>query len=192
MSIFDGIEKARASGDANYIVPGRFLLRIDGIYQKKNRNNEEFVVAETVVLKQLEPGVRTDEVTKEEVACGHKVGENVSAMYMKKHDMFLPNIKQMIVGLTGCHPDEIVPNDCEAIIKDEGTPDSQPCAGWVAEMYAREIETKAGNPFIKRVWVRRVPFTELADELEKSTLDKYFPPESLKQLIELEKSLASE
>lgn len=142
MSIFGGIAGTKASKDANYIRPGNYVLFIDRIKQDKNRQDVPFVAVETTVL-----AVLAKETNDDGVVVSHKAGESVTDMYMaggKGAEMFLPNIKAMVMALVGCAEDDVDEEACKVMVSD-----AQPMAGIVAKVQAREITTKGGNPYTK-------------------------------------------
>ncbi|MBL4769462.1 MAG: hypothetical protein JKY94_17450 [Rhodobacteraceae bacterium] len=139
MGIFDGIKGAKASNDSNYITPGDYYLQIDRVKEGETRAKVPFVVFEMTVLF-----VNKEAANEDGQRVSNEAGESVSWLLMSGNDMFLPNLKTAIMALMGCAEADVDKESCEQL-----TSDKQPFAGMITRIKAREITTKAGNPFTK-------------------------------------------
>lgn len=171
MGLFDGIEEAKASFDAQYLREGHYLLRIDRVKADQTRAKDEFLAVEMTVLHTYMDGFG-------DPAKWHKPGEAVSHLMMKKHDSFLGNVKAMLSALMGVHESEVTKQDC-IDVSGEG----QPMAGMVIEVTARTIMTRQQKPFTKITYNREFPAKDIEDILDPKMLAAYFPGETLADMI---------
>lgn len=146
MGIFDGIDDARVSGDGNWVRPGHYFARINGVKLTKKFTGEHFLAVEMQIVQALDD----DEGT------GHRVGEDVTHLMKASSPSFLGNVKQFVSATLGCSPDEVGKAEADRVTSDE-----QPLAGIVVEFVGREITTKAGRPFTKVTYKREVPTNEI-------------------------------
>ena len=141
--IFDGISGAKASRDANYIRPGVYCMLVDNIKWDKNRSKVEFVAVEMTNLATI--AAEKDEQSGATIS--HRAGESVTDMYMAGGpgvEMFLPNIKAMVMALVGCAESEVDKEACKVMVSP-----AQPMAGIVAKVQARETTTRKGGNYTK-------------------------------------------
>lgn len=171
MSMFKGVEGAKASFDASYVGAGHYLCRIDRVKADKTRSKDDFLAVEMTVLHVFMDGAG-------EPAKWHKAGSAVSHLMMAKHDSFLGNVKAMVAAVMGVHESEVTEKDCEDL---SGA--GQPLAGMVIELKAREILTRANKPFTKVTYEREFPAAELQDLLDAKILAAYFPGDTLEKMI---------
>jgi len=174
MSMFSGIETAKASFDAKYLQQGHYLCRIDRVKADKTRSGDQFLAVEMTVLHTFTDGDGLPEKW-------HKAGESASHLMMAKHDSFLGNVKAMIANLLACHESEVKESDCVKVSEKE-----QPLAGMVAEIRARDILTRANKSFTKVSYIREFPASEIEAVLDEKTLALYFPGDTLEKMIEEE------
>lgn len=171
MSMFKGVEGAKASFDASYLGAGHYLCRIDRVKADVTRTKDQFLAVEMTVLHTFMDGAG-------EPAKWHKAGSAVSHLMMAKHDSFLGNVKAMVAALMGVHESEVTQADCEEL---SGA--NQPLAGMVIEVKARDILTRAQKNFTKVTYEREFPAAELGDILEEKILTAYFPGDTLEKMI---------
>ncbi len=142
MSIWDTIRQVKATKGGNYIQPGTYIVRIQGVRFGKRRQGDEMVAIEMRCLKVL---------AKVSDADGNSVSnlENEEFAHIlinggKQKDMFLPNFKAFIMGGMNAVEDDVGPDECEAV-----TSDMQPMAGNIVRVQAVSAETKAGGDFTR-------------------------------------------
>lgn len=169
--MFDGIEEAKASFDANYMRAGHYIVRIDRVKADKSRKGDGFVAFEMTILHVFDD-------SEGDKAALHRPGEPVTHMLMEKHDSFLGNLKSAIANCFGCDVTEVTKAVC---VKVTGT--DQALGGMIVEVRNRDITTRAGNPFTKVSYVREVPAVELADVLSEKILGQFFPGDMLAEMI---------
>jgi len=133
MSLFSGVNNARANMGSNYARSGHYLALIRRVKQDENRKGVEFVAVEMVCLKVIAPGPSEEP---------HRIGEQFSWLVMSNNDSFLGNVKAFVMNVAGLQEHEVTEDDCAAV-----TSDKQPFAGFIVEMNNRIITTKAGKPF---------------------------------------------
>lgn len=146
MGIFDGIDDAKPSASGNYIRPGHYFARIDGVRLVKKFTGEDFLAIEMNVVQVLD----------DEDGTGHRVGEDITHLLKSTQPSFLGNVKQFICATLGCSPDEVGKAEADRVTSDE-----QPLAGIVIEFVARTTTTRAGKPFTKVTYKREVPAGEI-------------------------------
>lgn len=134
MSIFDKIGDAKVSQDGNWVRPGKYTARIDGVKLVKKFNGEQFVAIEMHVLSVLE----------DEDGSGHKVGEDITHLLKVQNPSFLGNFKQFASTALECNPDDLGKAEADRVTSDE-----QPLAGIEIAFNARQVPTKAGGQFTK-------------------------------------------
>lgn len=155
MGLFSGLSSAKARIQATYVRPSHFIARIDACKTGENRKNEGFFVVEMTVIHDCAPD-KYDMQTY-----GHSVGERVSWMAMSKHDSFLGNVKAFmanVLGLTGAEAENLGEEEAVQI-----TSNDQPLAGTIIEVIAKNITTKAGNPFTAVNFVGEVQPQQMLD-----------------------------
>ena len=132
MSIFDKIGDASVSQGGNWIRPGKYTARVDGVKLVKKHTGEEFVAIEMKILT----------VIDDDDGNGHKVDEDITHLLKVQNPSFLGNFKQFASTALGCEAD-----DLDKAAADKITSDEQPLAGIEIAFTARQKPTKAGNPF---------------------------------------------
>jgi len=155
MGLFDKISQVKASQNADYFRPGTYVVSVDRVKTDKARSGSEYVAAETTILAVLEVKHNADGQPM-----SHAVGDQPSHLIMdggNGKDMFLPNVKAMVMGLIGCEEADVDAEACQQMVSA-----SQPMAGLVARVEAREITTKAGTPFTKVCWIGTLTQAEFA------------------------------
>jgi hypothetical protein len=157
---FAGIGGAKASRDANYVTPGHYVMRLDGVWVRPNRLGNDNFIVEMMPLHVLaeDPCTMNGKPTfsnKKGIPCSHLV-----PFVGKGAEMALPNIK----GFAECcvegfaeAQDEVDENGNvqEQILKLIVT-DDQPLSGLMVEVIARSIRTKSDSDFTKITYVEVV------------------------------------
>jgi hypothetical protein len=139
----------------DYINPGCYALRIVQVKYITGRNGDHVVVEADVITSSYEDA-------KPETHGCNREGSRLSA-FIKKNDNFDGNMKELMIALIGydangaCRADDdlVTQEECEAAISD-----AQPYAGAVVYAEAKQITTKAGNPYTRVNWW---PIKMLAD-----------------------------
>lgn len=173
MGMFDGVEKAKASFDSNYVRRGHYYALINRVKADQTRNGDKFVAIEMTILHTFGDG-DGKELQGPEVDLAdkwHAPGEDTSQLLMAKQDTFLGNFKAFIANVMGVSDTEIDSKTCE-----EATdPNNQPMAGKVIELNNRVIKTRAGKDFTKVNYRREVPVAEFANVIDREVLNRYVP-----------------
>ena len=177
---FAGMKDTKASRDANYVTPGHYVMRVDGVHLRENRSNQPIFIIEMTPLHVLSSetclmnNVNTVS-NKAGVPCTHLI-----PLEGKGKDMALPNIKAFLLaaieGSEDADIDEETVNDVVA--------DNQPLAGLMLEVTARSIRTKANTDFTKVVYRRgEVTDQERLDRklITKEQFEMLHPPEPAKK-----------
>lgn len=97
MSIFDGIDGAKASFDANYIRPGVHTLELTGLQEGVNRRKIPYFLATFIVLATSDDSP-------------HAAGDEVSWLQTLDKDAALGSIKQFMSALLEIRPDDVTKN----------------------------------------------------------------------------------
>jgi hypothetical protein len=134
MSIFDKIGDAKVGQDGNWVRPGNYTARIDGVKLVKKFNGEQFVAIEMHVLSAID----------NDDGNGHKAGEDITHLLKVQNPSFLGNFKQFASTALECDPDDLGKAEADRVTSDE-----QPLAGIEIAFKARQVPTKAGGQFTK-------------------------------------------
>lgn len=172
--MFDGVEKAKASFDSNYVRRGHYLALITKVKADQNRQDQDFVAVEMTILHTHSDGDGKELQGTEEAGTNdtwHRAGEDVSHIMMKKHDSFLGNLKSFIANVMDVDPADVTKATC---VKACCQPD-QPMAGRVVELKNRVIQTRAGNDFTKVSYVRELEPKEYAGVVDQEIINRYLP-----------------
>jgi hypothetical protein len=132
MSIFDKIEDAKVGQEGNWIRPGRYTARVDGVKMVVKHTGEEFVAIEMTILS----------VIDDENGTGHKAEEEITHLMKVQNPSFLGSFKQFASVALGCEPDDLGKAEADKITSDE-----QPLAGIEIAFRARQKPTKKGGQF---------------------------------------------
>lgn len=129
----DEILSAQAARQSQYFVPGHFLVKILNFKRAETRKKRPFIVLETVVL----------DSDQEDFTAGTEA----SWMQMLDMDTSAGNIKNFITRALNISPESVTKD----VVVKALTPNPQNgrsfLAGLKLEIVAKEITTKAGNPF---------------------------------------------
>lgn len=200
-SIFAGVDEAKASFDGgNYIVPCRFVARINRMKAAVNKDSEPYFANEMLVVHVLD--------TSESVKAGkapHRAGDEVTDMKMKKHPSFWGNVKSMVAAIEGTSAEGLMQQlqaSGRTLLQhcDEMVSDAQPYAGMFVEINARQIPTKKQRAvlmpdgtttlqpgiFTKVGYMRAVPAAEVKQMIPPDAAARLFPKGELDQAIAVE------
>lgn len=149
-SFFDGIENVRASYDASYIKHGLYWCKINRVKEDKNRAGIPFVAVEMTVVRvvQTEAG-----------KAAHRVGEEVSNLFMSNQDGYLARFKRFIANVMGIDVSAVTAAGCSMV-----TDAKQPLAGSIVEVEGKgRVSKKTGKDVTGTIFHRTVPKQEVAD-----------------------------
>jgi hypothetical protein len=164
MGLFAGIKNAPRRLDSNYEKPGTYWERIDACKDGKSRKGDDFVVLEKTVIRVI------DDAEGE----GHRLGENISHMLMKKYDSFLSNVKTIIANIMDIPGDEVTEALCEEVFCPESI-----IGGFVVECSNRNIVTKKGTDFTAITYKREVPPQEVLETLSEEDVERFFKTDTM-------------
>jgi hypothetical protein len=183
MGIFDNIVETKASRSANYTRPGHYWCIINGVKEGETRNKDGFVAIEMTTIHRFEEQCFPDSIAPDgsTVLGSHKIGEDHTHMMLTKHDSFLGNFKQFLVGASGTPEHEITPEDATYVISDE-----QPLAGYIVEVTAKTIKTRRGTDFTKIEYERQISPTQIKNTLTPERIERFFPGDMLDKMIAAE------
>jgi hypothetical protein len=91
-------------------------------------------------------------------------------MMMCDQDTFAGNVKAMIAGITGAPAETITSEDAIEI-----STDRQPLANSIVEVAAKNVTTKAGNPFTAVDFIREIPPAEAIQSIPADVVAVAFP-----------------
>lgn len=154
--MFSGLKAAKASIRATYERPGHYIQMIRGVKAGKNRNKEDFLAIEKVVVAAVEGT--------------HTPGEDVTHLMMPKHDSFLANVKAFIENVLEINDSDYSAEELEEAMEDI-CGDSNPMAGTFIEVVNHDIMTKADKPFTIVSYKREVPASEIKELLAEGDID---------------------
>lgn len=188
MGLFSNVKDSRRLVDAQYVTEGHYYVRINKCKQGQSRppKNRQFACVETTVLHHvLPPSPGT-------VA----VGRDMTHMVMADSEYFGSEIRTFVAAIAGLQFEAVSEEDCDLVFdvnEIPGQPDGkgdQPFGGIIAEVSARDVETRAGGNFTKVSWIRQVPAKVLKDVIAPDIEKAYFPNGMLDQMIEAEAAAA--
>jgi len=194
MGYFTGAGTTKSSRDSNYVTPGHYIMRIESVRQKLNREDAAIFVIEMlpihVIAKDLlednrQPGTMNGTPTfsnKKGVPCSHLISFTGPGK-----DMALPNIKafaEVLVpgfaeafGEMAIDPDtkekyDVQERTLEGLVEEDGE-FAQPLAGMLVEVIARSIVTqKSKKDFTKITYVQTLDDADLV-RMEIMTQEQY-------------------
>jgi hypothetical protein len=155
MGFFDGIENVRASFDASYIKHGIYWCKINRVKEDTNRNKVGFVAVEMTVVRvvQTEAG-----------KAAHRVGEEVSALFMSNQDGYLARFKRFIANVMGITVEQVTAKGCELVVAA-----AQPLANSIVEVEGKgRVAKKTGKDVTGTVFHRTVPIAEVKAYVEQA------------------------
>lgn len=192
--IFAGItnKDQKPRGDAQFVGLGTYLVRISEFTINDRRPPKTSKVVRVLmdVLHVVDDaGGHAD----------HRVGDSLVWMTINDSDYFYKEINSFIKQITGVDVTEMDADEGEAFVEglllNDGSKNSQPLRGTLAEIQGRWVKTKKvdeqGNPIsIKRpFWKRAVSFAEAGDLLTEDEIKRFFPGDSLPEAILKEEEL---
>lgn len=162
-SMFKGIDNANPQQSSDYFRGGRYLAQVNKF--KVHKNDEDLIhyIFEMTILKVLDPS----EAAKEPGG-PHGVGHEVSWVMAKHKKPTMPNLKGVLMAITGVPKEEVDMKFCAALASS-----SQPLAGMVVEWANKVITTKgAGKPFTRVSAKRTWSAEEVIEAVGQETLDR--------------------
>lgn len=147
-SFFKGIGDAAASRDRDYFKAGCYLTHVDGFKIRQNEDQLVYFIFELTVLDVLDDSEALKTPDK-----ANGIGHKVSIVLPKHKKPTLPNLKQILMVMTGVPEEDVTPEFCGALCSE-----AQPLKHTAVEFLNRQIKTKSGAPFTqvraKRRWTK--------------------------------------
>ena len=188
-AVFANLGAAQASKSSNWVRPGDYLVKIEGMKLTVSKEGSNVCIVECLCLH-----VFSDEAATRIGQAGHVVGEQFAVSYSDKHLSFLGNVKAMVAGLEGIPGEQI-----DAALAQGGSSitqhavlmcgPEQPYAGMFAHLTAMQILTRRQTPFTKTDWHREVRPSELQGILSPEEMQRFFPGDALQRLLETEQKV---
>lgn len=132
-------------GKALYFAEGSYIVRIEKLLFKPNRNGRDMFIIETEVM--------------ESSNADRPVGCKPSQVIPMDQDAAWGNIKQFLGAVFGmADPDTYVPDDGSSVgdwwerQAEHVISDAQPLKGIQMKLVCTKIQTRAGNDFTKHEW----------------------------------------
>lgn len=151
MSLFDGIDKAEIQKRREYVRPGRYVVRIDGLKTGMTRKKLAFFVANMTVVHVVDVTAAANDNRGP-----HRVGDSPSWMTMATWDTFLPTVKGLVFFLAqgaGMAENE---SDVDKEALEMAVGDNQPFAGMFLEIDAVNVPKRESNDVFTQVRPVRV------------------------------------
>lgn len=160
MGLFDQIGSVKASLDANYVRPGHYAFLIEAGKLAADRVGIPFTVLEMVCVAVYPDTAGYLPIEESGVATvkPHFVGERASHLLKNGgpgKDMFLPNIKSMLMGILAIAEADVTPQLVERCFVPQGGESA--LRGLVVEVQARNIKTKQKKDFTRITYLGIVP-----------------------------------
>jgi len=174
--LFSGIKEAKVNVSSEYIRPGRYLMRIDATKYLQTRKSGDGVAAEMTVVH----------VFDNDTGRGHSAGAEVSQLFLKKSEYFFSDVKSFVGAVMEVDPAVIGTEEATQVF--DG---SNPLAGMVVEVSARQITTQKNSVFTKVSFIRHVPPAEVLTQIGEEACERFFPQGGIYKLIQTEQQLAS-
>ena len=179
-SRYAGIREKSATREANYLMPGIYILLLEACEEGKTRNRVGFNVFKFKVLADL-GGNESNSRRTGAPHRRHRPGESVGWMLTDDKDAFLPNLKQAVGIASEGDPDDVTEEDVEFAFGTE-----QPLAGKVLEVSAVHVLKKPAREkpedkitdadFYTRVIFRRVLGPqEVREQVSADVLQRHAP-----------------
>lgn len=145
---FAGVENAQVYQRNANITPGDYVVEITEALYKNLRSGKNSVIIEGRVL------VSSYNAANPNTLGCNKEGSDIS-VFVTQNDSFASNMKEIILALSGFDAagnprpldDVVTSTECEALVAPE-----QAYTGRKVFLQAREITTKAGNPYTRVQW----------------------------------------
>lgn len=184
--IFKGLGKVKAAQDANYILPGNYIVRLDRFKADQARKGPMVAIEMTVlaVLGSSQPQV--DEKPNQPMESVTHLIPN----FGNGKDMFGPNVKAFVENVVGLPPEEANDDDkLEGYLLDLCA-DAQPMRGTVIHVEARQITTRSNTPFTKVSYQREVPAEEALKIIDPKVAEWAYPNNGLQRRVIFETAIA--
>lgn len=162
-SMFSGIRDAKAT-QSLYFKDGTYLVRLDNLAMRKNRQQMDIAVIETTIVAVLDDAdgkaLRVGQEPSQVISRGGKAG-----------DYFLRDIKGFICGALGVSDDEVTEEACARIFADGASP----MRGLLVEVNCYTRLSKQGNPITVHRWQGEVSADRAVEALDAKTIARFFP-----------------
>ena len=163
-SPFAGMREASREHNSNWFKPGAYLCRIDEVKLFQKKSGENVFKAEMTVVQ----------VIDDNGGSANRLGEQIGHLIPSGGFKFLERVKGFIACATGSEDHEV----------DEGATeyscgDAQPLAGFVLQVSARDVPTKAWTPeepkfFTHINYEARIPDADVPALLGEN-FERFFP-----------------
>lgn len=173
---FAGIENVRGSLKTQWMVPGRYWLRIDNAKLDRDRMQVPFWAFEMTIIRVLDTAMGQ----------AHPVGTAVCRMCKQagpSANFYYPELKAILSGILGIPDAQVTPDVCERVLGPQ-----QPLTGMVVECNAWNQPKRNNQGHTTKVtFVREVMAAELLASLDAATQATYFPQNALQRAFEFDK-----
>lgn len=179
MGVFDKVAETKASVGGNYIQAGRYIVRIERLKKdKRTTDGVEYVAIEQAILQTLADG-RPDLEGKPVKA--NQPGDTPTHLLTADKLSFLGNFKAFLMRACEVEEAAITKADCEQAVGPEN-----PLGGVIMEVDANVIRTRKGTPFTRVQYVRRLPLSQVADQLSDKVKALLYPGNALAEALAAE------
>ena len=164
MSIFDGIESAKATQNTAYLKEGTYWVLIQELKEGKSRKNVPFFSAEGDVVRVVDGGSGPTD--------NHRVGDAVNEFRSSSNDFFHSDVKRTLSAITGEATSAITPDFCDLMVGE-----TQPAKGFVVE-YSITTEPQKKDPektFTRVTCKRRIEKAELEGKVPDNFVSQLSP-----------------
>lgn len=181
-SKYASVSGATVSRRANYIRPGRYLVRVDRFEEGQNRKKQDFVVSQMTVVNVSETAVPGRDYDRDRDLPLHSVGEEISDLMMVANIAFEQRVKGFVMAAGDLTQEDFDEEEYEGALIDAAVAEDQPLAGYTVEVLAEQIVKQgASEPYsnddvyTRCTYIRRVPASELAEHLGEKDLTRFYP-----------------
>jgi hypothetical protein len=155
MSLFDGIENAEIQKRREYVKPGRYVMRIDGLKTGMTRKKLSFFVANMTVVHVVDITAAANDNRGP-----HRVGDSPSWMTMATWDTFLSTVKGLIYVLAQSAGLAQSESEVDKASIEMAVGDTQPFAGMFLEIDAVNVPKRESADVFTQVRPVRVWTTD--------------------------------
>lgn len=164
-SPFAGMKEVSREQNSSWYRPGAYLVRVDVVKWFNKKCGEVAFKSEVTVIQVINDGE----------GGGNRLGEQISHVIPKGGFKFLERVKGFIACATNSEDEDV---DDEATLYACG--DTQPLAGYVLQVSARNTPTKkhtAEKPafFTNINYETRIPFEDVPELIGADGMERFFP-----------------
>lgn len=172
--VFAGWGQAKASVNAIYHKPGKYIERIDNVKidMTSDGTNQQFLAIELTILHVLESGPPGNT---------HNVGDQVTIMLMKKHQVFMSKSRHYFSRMAGIEDSQLTED-----IFIRGVSHEQPFRGVVVRTNCypklkKKAQEKPAHMIVEQDWItpcdfeKRLTAAEVKQGLTENELAQFFP-----------------